>query len=203
MVRRFRKSEVHDGDEASSLVGASFADILGRAKAGDDAAAGILYDNHVAMVSGYLRARGVYAPEDVTSEVFLGMLRNIDRFDGNHADFRRWLMTISHRRLIDHRRRQHASQVELVDPAELAAPATTPAVDVDAVILDQHIVRAFELLTDAQQEVVALRFIADLSLEDVAAITERPVGAVKSLQHRALASLRQNLARDLALDRGA
>ena len=49
--------------------------------------------------------------------------------------------------------------------------------------------RAMERLSDDQREVVLRRFVLDQSLEEVAAATARPVGAVKSMQHRALAAL--------------
>jgi RNA polymerase sigma-70 factor (ECF subfamily) len=54
---------------------------------------------------------------------------------------------------------------------------------------DPELVRALALLTDDQREVIALRFIADLPLEEVARITKRKIGAVKALQHRGLATL--------------
>jgi RNA polymerase sigma-70 factor (ECF subfamily) len=55
--------------------------------------------------------------------------------------------------------------------------------------LDPELVAALALLTDNQREVIALRFVADLPLEDVAKLTKRTVGAVKALQHRGLATL--------------
>jgi RNA polymerase sigma-70 factor (ECF subfamily) len=54
---------------------------------------------------------------------------------------------------------------------------------------EPRLVDALGRLTPDQREVVTLRFVADLSLEDVAEVTHRPVGAVKSLQHRGLRNL--------------
>lgn len=172
----------------------SFDRVIEAAKAGDTDAVSTLYLNHVAMVYGYLRACGANDPEDVTSEVFVGMLRGLRRFDGGQPEFRRWLMTIAHRRLVDQRRRRQVSRVELSEPSSLdEVRLEGNLTELRAVEIDPDLVEAFAGLTDAQREVVALRFIADVSLRGVAAITGRPTGAIKSLQNRALESLRRQM----------
>ncbi|MDH3678557.1 MAG: sigma-70 family RNA polymerase sigma factor [Acidimicrobiia bacterium] len=164
------------------------------AKAGDDVAVTVLYQDHVAMVYGYFRACGAPDPDDLTSEVFLGMLRGLNKFNGGQPDFRRWLMTIAHRRLVDSRRRQGKNKIDLSEPASLATlPAEGASSELRTVEIDSDLVDAFRRLTDSQREVLALRFLADVSLQDVAGITGRPTGAVKSLQNRGLESLRRNL----------
>lgn len=171
-----------------------FEELLACAKAGDQTALTALYDNHGAMVYGYFRACGVVDIDDLTSEVFIGMLRNIRRFDGDHTDFRRWLMTIAYRRLVDERRRYFSNKSDLRDPATLETlPTPESVVELQAVTIDPYLADAFAELTDAQREVLALRFVADISLAGVAEITGRPIGAVKSLQNRALTKLRTRL----------
>ena len=172
----------------------SFSRLVADAKDGDEDALALLYLNHVAMVYGYLRACGASEVDDLTSEVFVGMLRGLARFDGDQEAFRRWLMTIAHRRLVDHRRSGSRNRTEVAEPWSLDGIRTGP-VDIEPrpVMIDHALVQAFDRLTDAQREVLALRFVADVSLRGVAAITGRPTGAVKSLQNRGLASLRQQL----------
>jgi RNA polymerase sigma-70 factor (ECF subfamily) len=186
-------------DETSSR---PFDATLALAKDGNDDALSSLYLDHVAMVYGYLRACRADDPEDLASEVFVGMLRNLHRFDGDHPDFRRWLMTIAHRRLVDHQRRSFRDRSEPAEPLalEMAGAGASP-IDLRPVTIDQDLLAAFGQLTDAQREVLALRFVADVSLQDVANIISRPVGAVKSLQNRALAALRRQI-RDPRLDEG-
>lgn len=170
----------------------SFHDLVERARQGDEEALATLYLNHVAMVHGYLRACRAVDPDDLTSEVFLGMLRSLDRFEGGQPEFRRWLMTIAHRRLVDQRRRHYRNRVELASTGsfdELSGDVPS----LPAVGLDPELIAAFEDLTETQRQVLALRFVADMSLQGVAAITGRPVGAVKSLQNRGLRSLRRRL----------
>ena len=154
-----------------------------------------LYRTHVRMVHGYLRASGVADPEDLTSEVFVSMVRNLHTFRGDSDKFRSWLMTIAHRRLVDHRRQQARANVtshgdlEAIE-RELAhldrLPSDRPQ------FLDLVLVAGLAELTAEQREVLALRFLADLSLEEVSRITGRPVGAVKSMQRRALEALRRS-----------
>jgi RNA polymerase sigma-70 factor (ECF subfamily) len=171
----------------------SFEDVLDRAKAGDDDAIADLYLSHVAMVYGYLMACRAPEPEDATSEVFTGMLRALDRFEGDRAAFRRWLMTITHRRLVDQRRRLHRNRIELIEPSALDSSSPRHLADPGVGEMNQDLVAAFAELTDAQREVLALRFVADVSLQDVCDITGRPMTAVKSLQNRGLAALRRRV----------
>ena len=141
-------------------------------------------------VHGYLRAAGAVASEDMLSDVFLDVLRGLDRFDGDDEALRRWVFTIAHHRLVDERRKVARRRRFAVQPQ---APVPAPAEP-----LDRDLEAALDLLTPEQREVVVLRFVADLSLETVAKMTGRSVGAVKALQHRTLARLQLALSADVA-----
>lgn len=151
------------------------------------------YLRYASAVLGYLRGQGVPDPEDVLSEVFLQVARSLPRFRGTDDEVRPWVFTIARHRAIDDRRRRRrrpsGSGGALPDVADRPEPEP-----LDAALLD-----ALGRLTPDQREVVTLRFVADLSLEDVAAVTGRSPGAVKSMQHRAL----EQLARILADSSGA
>jgi RNA polymerase sigma-70 factor (ECF subfamily) len=134
-------------------------------------------------VLGYLRSQRARDPEDLLGEVFLQVTRDLSRFRGDRDDLRRWVFTIARHRLVDDARRR-ARRPEIVDRELPDVSAVLPA---DAP--DPELVRALALLTDDQREVIALRFIADLPLEEVARVTKRKIGAVKALQHRGLATL--------------
>jgi RNA polymerase sigma factor (sigma-70 family) len=145
--------------------------------------AGAAYRTLAPAVLGYLRGQGVPDPDDVLSEVFLQVARSLPRFRGDDADLRRWVFAIARNRAIDdRRRRQRRPEVADGPVPDAAAPPTTLTVDAD-------LVAALQKLTPDQREVVGLRFVADLSLEDVGRITKRSPGAVKSMQHRALEQL--------------
>jgi RNA polymerase sigma-70 factor (ECF subfamily) len=134
-------------------------------------------------VLGYLRSQRARDPEDLLGEVFLQVTRDLAQFRGDRDDLRRWVFTIARNRLVDDSRRR-ARRPEIVDRELPDISAVLPA---DAP--DPDLVRALALLTDDQREVIALRFIADLPLEEVARATKRKIGAVKALQHRGLTTL--------------
>lgn len=138
-------------------------------------------------VLAYLRGQGAPEPEDLLGEVFLQVARSIGGFSGSERDLRRWVFAIARNRLVDDRRHR-ARRPQAVDDGIPEVAADLPA-EVDA---DLH--AALVVLTPEQREVIGLRFVADLSLEEVADLTGRPVGAVKSMQHRALATLARSLA---------
>jgi RNA polymerase sigma-70 factor (ECF subfamily) len=148
--------------------------------------AGHLYRQHAAAVLGYLRGQGVPEPEDVLSEVFLQVARALPRFQGPDDELRPWLFTIARNRAIDDRRHRRRRPV-LAEAPEAHGRELSGAGD--PAPFDPVLVAALARLTPDQREVVVLRFVADLSLDDVAQITGRPAGAVKSMQHRALAQL--------------
>jgi len=145
--------------------------------------AGAVYRSHAPAVLGYLRGQGVADPDDLLGEVFLQVARSLPQFRGDDDHLRRWVFTIARNRVIDDRRRRARRPAVVTDHLpERAAP--DPAAP-----LDPDLLAGLAQLTPEQREVVLLRFVADLPLEDVAAVTKRTEGAVKSMQHRALAQL--------------
>jgi DNA-directed RNA polymerase specialized sigma24 family protein len=78
-----------------------FTSLLESARQGSEAAWQELYGGLAPAILGYLRANGAPDPEDILSEVFLQVARDIARFDGDERGFRSWVFTIAHHRLID------------------------------------------------------------------------------------------------------
>ncbi len=128
---------------------------------------------------------GCRSPTTCSGEVFLQVARSLPRFRGDEGEeLRRWVFTIARNRVIDDaRRRSRRARLVAVGPVREEAPPP------DDDPLDPALLLAMGALTPEQREVVALRFIADLSLEDVARITGRTTGAVKAMQARGLAHL--------------
>ena len=150
--------------------------------------AGEVYRRLAPSVLGYLRGQQVPDPEDVLGEVFFQVARSLPRFRGDEVeDLRRWVFTIARHRVVDdvRRRRRRPQSADRPLP-DLAAPPEAAGIDPD--LLD-----ALGRLNDDQREVITLRFVADLSLEDVATITGRSIGAVKSMQLRGIAQMARNL----------
>lgn len=150
--------------------------------------AGEAYRSLSPAVYGYFRAQRADDPEDLVGEVFLQVARDIAKFRGDEADLRRWVFSIAHNRLIDSRRR--AKRRPAPSGADVPEGVHT---DLDP-SFDPELVAALDALTPDQREIVVLRFVADLSLEQVAKITSTSVGAVKALQHRGLERLEKAMA---------
>ena len=186
-------------------LGDQFPGILTAAQDGGEWAVAVLYRWLHPAVIGYLRARAGDDAEDLASETWLAVARALPTFSGDEGAFRSWVFTIAHRRLVDHHRATarrprtrsltpaegdgHDSPVEL--PGE-----DDPAGDVVAAIAGEEAVRRIVALLPADQaEIVLLRVVAGLPVEEVAAATGRKAGTVRVLQHRALRRLADRLAR--------
>jgi RNA polymerase sigma-70 factor (ECF subfamily) len=132
----------------------------------------------------------------MAAEVFVEAARRVRAFSGTADAFAGWLFTIARHDLVDRGRAARRRTVEPVaDPPDVER-APDPA---DQVLerLDADRVRsALQLLTDEQREVLLLKFAGGLSNEEAAAAVGKPLGAVKSLQHRGLAALRRALERE-------
>lgn len=173
-----------------------FSSLLEAAREGSEAAWQELYNDLAPVVLGYLRANGAPDPEDVLSEVFLQVARDIVKFEGDDRGFRSWVFTIAHHRLIDARRHSARRPVELsAEPPEPRERADDAADEALARIGVEEVRLVLAELSEEQRAVLLLRVIGDLTIEDVAkAVGKRP-GAVKALQRRGLAAVKRALAR--------
>lgn len=179
----------------------AFEQLLAAARSGGEAAWRELYDTLSPAVLGYLRARGAEDPEDLTGEVFLQVVRDLERFEGDWHGFRAWVLTIAHHRLLDHRRHRSRRPTDPVaEPPEDPRPDLAPTVDVEAAArlgLERATALIGELSED-QRCVLLLRIVADLTVEEVARVLGKRPGAVKQLQRRGLIALRKRLEREEA-----
>lgn len=145
-------------------------------------------------MANYLRLHGVTEVDSVTNEVFAQVHARLDSFEGTEDGFRAWVFTIAHHRMVDERRR--ASRRPPVDSAADVDDASWTG-DAEADALDAlgsaRVAALLGNLSPDQREVVLLRVVADLPVAEVARATGRTQGAVKALQHRAIASLRRQL----------
>lgn len=164
------------------------------AKQGAEWAWAEIYEELAGPITGYLRSRGSSDPEDLASEVFLHVARDIHRFEGDETKFRSWVFVIAHRRLID-ARRSHSRQPDTVhdEPKDTDLPVGDVEEEVMAQLSEARMREILDTLTDDQRHVLALRILGDLSLEETASIMGKRVGAVKALQHRALSAVKSRL----------
>ncbi len=178
------------------VAGDHFERLLGEARDGEEAAWAEIFGELSPAVFGYLRANGAPDPEDVLSETFLQVARDIGTFNGDESAFRGWVFIIAQHRLIDARRHAARRPVELSsEPPEPVGRADDAADEALARIGLEKVQSVLEALSEDQRAVLLLRVVGDLSIEEVAkAVGKRP-GAVKALQRRGLEAIRRELAR--------
>jgi len=156
-----------------------------------------IYRSLSPVVTGYLRLQGCREPEDQTSEVFLGVLRNLPRFDGGESAFRSWVMTIAHHRLVDERRRTARQP-----PAEPLSDVTEPEADedvpeaVDLHLAAEQIDKLCHRLAPDQRDVLLLRLSGQMTVDEAATALGKTTGAVRSLQNRGFAAIGRLLDRE-------
>ncbi len=181
-----------------STLGPEFGVVLEAAQGGACWACTHIYEWLAPSVAGYLRVEGADDPDDLASEVFLRVFSGCRSFSGDESQFRAWVFTIAHSRLVDGRRaknrRPEVGQLEgecLDDVGPATAGAEEEAMDRLAV---GDVRRLLGALTPEQRDVLALRLIGEMTVDEVATALQKPPGAVKALQRRALATLRRTIA---------
>ena len=165
-------------------IGPRFADVLSAAKDGDDDAITVLYRALNPLLLRYFKANAPAVAEDLAQEVWLGAAPRLRSFEGDEPQFRTWLFTVARRRLVDHWRTKGRRVTEVQDDVE------PPGRDLDdpsaRIVGDDAVAELIAGLTDEQREVVLLRVVAGLSVDEVAEIVDKSPGAVRVIQHRAV-----------------
>jgi RNA polymerase sigma-70 factor (ECF subfamily) len=189
--------QVHSVKRGPLSLGLGFEQVLTAAGQGAGWAFSRLYEWLAPSVAGYARAQGATEPEDLTSDVFLAAFSNLGSFAGSESQFRSWVFTIAHRRIIDDRRararRPPPRSVEAEPPHLRSSAAGSAEEDALDAMGMERVRELLQKLAPDQRDVIALRVIADLSVEQAAAALGKQPGAIKALQRRALASLRRQL----------
>jgi RNA polymerase sigma factor (sigma-70 family) len=173
-------------------LGPSFPEVLAAARRGDEQSMARLYRDVAPLVLGYLRANRVRDAEDVAGDVFVSMVRSLGRFTGDERQFHSWLLTIAHRRMVDHVRRLQVrpERPTADDHLEAGLPAVRGADDLSMSGMEAaRLLAAVDALTPDQRAVVLLRALADLTVPEIAGVVGKPETAVKALLRRAAARL--------------
>jgi RNA polymerase sigma-70 factor (ECF subfamily) len=172
--------------------GDDFVTVLRAAQLGEEWAFSVLYRRFNSQLVRYFASRAPDHAEDLAAESWMGAARTLSSFGGGEQAFRGWMFTIAHRRLVQHWR-DVARRPQTEPAAEIDRGHTDPG-GVEAEALDQLTgQQAARLiassLTPEQAEVILLRILAGLDVDEVARIVGKRAGAVRSLQHKALRKL--------------
>jgi RNA polymerase sigma-70 factor (ECF subfamily) len=171
--------------------------LVDRAQLGDRDALEELYLLHFDRIYSYLHMSvgNRHDAEDLTTQVFLKMLESIGTFRWRSAPFSAWLFRIAHNLAMDHfratKRWQPEEDVPEPDPGEESAAEEEALESIGR----QSMLELIERLSHEQQQVLTLKFVFNFSNADAATILDKTEGAIKSLQHRALASLQRQFER--------
>lgn len=184
-----------------SLVGGEVAraeiDLITRAQRYDADALSEIYETYHPRIHHYFYAQlgDSHLAEDLASDVLLHVLEAIDRYRFRGPPFAAWVFRIARNRVIDHRRRlSRRPCVELQDG--VPSHADGPQAIAEREMEHASVRAALHHLTEEQRQVIVLKFMEDLDNAAVAEVLGRSLGAVKSLQHRALVALRKVLERE-------
>jgi len=168
-------------------------ELLRRARRLDQNALAAVYDRHSDGMYYYaLRLLGDKSlAEDCVAETFSRLLQVLRNGGGPNDHLKAYLYRCVHNWITDYYRRQ---PMALLDPEnDLPNPDDNPSHEAEQNITRQRVRNAIRLLTPDQRHVVALRYIEGWDLAEIADSLQKPLGAIKSLQHRAIATLQRIL----------
>src|SRR3954464_3995659 len=183
-----------------------FPRVLAAACAGGEWAWRELYEAVAPQLTRYLRARGVPEPDDVVGETFVKVVRYIDGFDGDEAAFRTWVFTIGRNLVVDDLRKRSRPPADrapddprppggvAADERLVQAPPQGSAED-DAMreLATAHVRDVLAHLSVDQRDVLLLRMLGGLTIQEIASVVGKKEGAVKMLQARGIAAIRKQI----------
>lgn len=186
--------------------GAPESELVARARAGDRTAFAALYIAHRDTVYSFLynRTRDRNLAEDLTQDVFVRALRRLETFSApRSAGFAGWLSVIARNIHLDHvklaRTRLEVPVGEMADSDECDRSAEASALrELDVAEVAETVTAAMRDLTPYQRQCVELRFLEGLTVPETAARLDKGIGAVKTLQFRAMGIMRQTLTQGVA-----
>jgi len=168
--------------------------LVRRAQQRDEEAFTQLYEEYFDKIYRYITLRiGDQAEaEDMTQQVFVKVLHSISSFKWKGIPFSAWLFRIAHNQVVDYLRKRKRYATAPLDES-LKGNEIDPQRAAEQNLDIEQLLLATQRLTEAQREVISLRFTSELSIAEVAKIMGKNEGAVKALQHSAIAALRKAL----------
>ncbi len=166
--------------------------LVRRAQQRDQQAFTQLYEEHFDKIYRYvaLRIGDKVEAEDITQQVFLKALQSISSFRWKGIPFSAWLFRIAHNQVVDYLRKKTKLATVPIDESKTSF-GSDPQLLIEQKLNIEQLISATKRLTEAQREVISLRFAGELSIAEVARVMDKGQGAVKALQHSAIVTLRK------------
>ncbi|MFO7678813.1 MAG: sigma-70 family RNA polymerase sigma factor [Chloroflexota bacterium] len=168
-------------------------ELIQRAHNGSTAAIGALYDRHQPHIFRFVWSRvgNQQVAEDLTGDIFTRMVAALPSYQIGQYPFRAWLYRIARNLVTDEYRAQKGkTAVPLENIMMMTTHDQTPDTIAEKNITLHNVQTALARIDARQREVVELRFLAGMSLQETAESLELSLAAAKSLQHRGLQALR-------------
>jgi RNA polymerase sigma-70 factor (ECF subfamily) len=168
--------------------------LIARAQDGDEEAVTLLYERYVDSIYAFVsyRVESTEVAEDLTSEVFLRMVRSLHAYKDRGLPFKAWLFRIATNLITDHYRHKNTHPITpIYDHFESDEPNPVEQVIEDQEQLDMQL--ALKTLPAQYQDLLILHFVEDLSYEEIVKIMNKSTAALRAMQYRALKSLAQQL----------
>ncbi len=179
--------------------GDEFGPALAAAQAGEEEGFAALYREFAPGVLGFLRGRVPGEAEDVAASVWMDVAQSIGRFVGDEKGFRAWLFTIVRRRMLNEFRRQGRDHSSPHDPAIMPTPISTESPEGDVIALfetAEALALIGSVLPPLQADVVLMRVVAGLPVDEIADVLDLAPGHIRVLSHRGLKTLAEHLSRE-------
>lgn len=172
-------------------------ELVRRAQQGDAEAFALLCEAHFDRIYRYvaLKVRNRADAEDLTQQAFLKATEAIGSYRWKGLPFASWLFRIAHNQVVDHFRKTSREEAVPLDEAITVAP-DDPASTTEQRMTLAQLVAACDRLSEAQREVIYLRFGSELSIAETASVMGKREGAIKALQHDAVVKLRKIIFQD-------
>lgn len=169
--------------------------LIRQAKDGDHGSFGKLYDHYISPIYRFVMVKVNHKPdaEDLTHEVFLSAWQNLKNYKFQGFPFSSWLYQIARNKVIDHyRTKKNHSNIDEVDENLFEVVGTLEG-GLDRSLALEEVKEAIASLSPDQQDVIVMKFIEDLSNEEIAKSLGKSDGAIRLLQHRAVNNLKVKL----------
>ena len=168
---------------------------LKRAAQGDQEAFGVLYDRYVGRIYSYIyyRTGNQHDAEDLTARVFFRAMRHVGNYKDRGLPLSAWLYRIAHNLVANwHRDNSRRKEIPLDEIILVRHSGDLP----EAVLIDheekENLLEVIHRLPADRQQLIILKFVEHLSNAEIGQVMGRSEGAVKSLYHRTLLSLRDD-----------
>lgn len=170
-------------------------EVVARARTGDKEAFGVLYERNVERIYNYVyyRTGNVHDAEDLTARVFQRAMNHIRSYQERGVPYSAWLYRIAHNLIANwHRDKKRKVEISLTD-SPLVAKDPSPDMEVIKGQQRDNLLKIIKAMPEERQTLLILKFVEHLSNAEIGGIMGRSEGAIKSLYHRTLLSLRETL----------